>query len=326
MEKIYKPISQTLTVLGILLFTATSCGSDDNNDTPNETLQGLWRLTEIIYAPIIDTTEVSTEAETSGVADTTITYPDQEGVQPYIRFNNASSYVRFEVTTADTITEEAGGYTLGNNEITTLTADKEATTYGYTISGKQLIMIEKDDAAEISYFAVKVDGDPFLPEAPTENEDPGNTDDEELTGCAIYHDTENAPLGSSLNPILIDAGEIITDTLYAVEGRNGYAARYYLEVEPYAAYRIKIRDLITDYADMQTSFFKYTTISATYTFSPDQSNFSTDIEVVGESPEGESLLEFDLFPTSSCLYIEFFSYQKDVAFRFEVEDLSATQD
>ena len=317
-------ISKMLTVLGILLFATTSCGSDDKNETPNETLQGLWRLTEIKYASAIDTAVVSSENEDFEDSDTTITYPDIEGVQPYIRFN-ASTYNRFEVTTADTITEETGTYALTNNEITTLSSGISAKTYGYTIAGKQLIMIEKDENVEISYFAEKIVGDPFLPEAPTDNEDSDNTDDEEMTGCAIYHDTENATPGSSLNPIGVETGVEITDTLYAFEGRNGYAARYYLQVEPGTAYRIKIRDLITEYEDV-ISFFKYTTISAFYTFSTDTPDYKTDIEVVGESPVGESILEFDLFPTSSCLYIEFFSYQKEVAFRFEVEDLSAKQD
>ncbi len=309
MKKIYKHTSQAFIALGILLFT-TSCGSDDKNDTPNEILQGLWRLTEV-KAPII--------ADTSETTDTTITYPDSDGVQPYIRFN-ASTYDYFEVTTADTTIQETGNYTLANNEITILSSSEPAKNYGYTISGRQLIMIEKKDNGEITYFAEKVVGDPFMPETPADDEDTDNPDEEAPTGCAKYHD-RNAVEGSSLNPTLIPTGELIAGTLYDVEGRNGHVARYYLQVTPGKAFRIHVREISTDYKDI-ISQLQYTTLSITDAYATDQYILNTNIETVGQS----LLIKFDLFSTSSCLYIEFFSYQKEVAFKFEVENLSGTEE
>ncbi len=317
MKKIYKPISQAFIALGILLFTTTSCGSDDKNDTTNEILQGLWRLTKTQHVSVITTTSESAEDVSTEATDTTIIYPDNEDVQPYIRFN-ASTYDYFEVTTTDTTTQETGAYTLDQNVITTQTSSEAAKNYGYTISGKQLIMIEKNDDAEISYFAEKVIGDPFLTEAPADEDT--DIPDDDVSGCAVYHDA-NAIEGSSLNPISIETGVVITDTLYAVEGRNGHVARYYLQVTPGKAFRIYVREISTDYKDI-ISQLRYTTISVTDAYSTDQYILNTDIEAVGQSLP----FKFDLYSTSNCLYIEFFSYQKEVAFQFEVESLSGTEE
>lgn len=309
MKKIYKPISQAVTVLGILLFTATSCGSDEKKDTPNENLQGLWRVTEF--------NQLTTNTESSEAIEVDIFYPDNEGVQPYIRFNT-STYVRFEVTPSDTIDKETGSYTLANNEISMLASGRPAKSYGYTISGKQLVMIEKDAEMEMSTFAVKVEGDPFLPEVPDGNGDTDNPDDETPTGCAINHDS-NAMEGSSLNPLLITVGVPVDGALLDVAGRNGYEARYYLQVEPYTAFRIHVREISSTDEDV-IAHFQYTTISVNDAFSTDQFIFNTDIKRDALLP-----LHFDLFASSSCLYIELFSYQKEVTFKFEVENLSATQ-
>jgi hypothetical protein len=316
MKNIYKHISHTLMVLGILLLTATGCGSEDKKDSPNETLQGLWRVTEII----VDTTAVNVTAgdEIPEASDSITTYPDSNGKQPYIRFK-ASTYDYFEVSPTDTTTQETGAYTLANNEITTQPSGKSAMNFGYEITGNKLIMIESNSDSDIFYYAEKVVVDPFLPEEPSNNEETENPNEEEVTGCAINHDTVNALLGSSLNPIIIETGIEITDTLYAIEGRNGYEARYYLQVEPYTAFRIKILDIITTYPDVH-NLFKYTTISATADFSTDQFLFNTEME------EGVKTLNFDIYTTTSCLYIEFFSYQKEVQFKFVVEDLSGTQE
>jgi hypothetical protein len=310
MKKIYTLISQAVIVLGILLLTATSCGSDDKKETPNENLQGLWRITE---QNLITTNAESSEA-TEGTEATQVDlfFPDSEGVQPYIRFNT-TSYERFEVNPTNTFETETGSYTLTNNEITTLASGSSAKTFGYTISGKQLVMIEKDGDLETSTFAEKVADDPFLPE------DPDNPDDEAPTGCALYHDA-NALEGSSLNPYLVTAGEPIDGTLLDVEGQNGYEARYYMQVEPYTAFRIHVQAINTTYEDVIAQF-QYTTISVNDAYSTDQFIFNTDIEKDAVIP-----IHFDLFASSSCLYIEFFSYQKEVTFVFEVEDLSAEQE
>jgi hypothetical protein len=319
MKKIYKPVSQAVIALGILLLTATSCGSDDKKETPNENLQGLWRITE---QNLITTNTESSEAtegtETNEATEVDLFFPDSEGVQPYIRFNT-TTYERFEVNPTDTLETETGSYTLTNNEITTLTSGSSAKIFGYTISGKQLVMIEKDGDLETSTFAEKVTDDPFLPEGPDDNEDPDNPDDEAPTGCALYHDA-NALEGSSLNPYLMTAGEPIDGTLLDVEGRNGYEARYYMQVEPYTAFRIHVQAINTTYADVIAQF-QYTTISVNDAYSTDQFLFNTDIEKDAVIP-----IHFDLFASSSCLYIEFFSYQKEVTFVFEVEDLSAEQE
>ncbi|GAO28338.1 hypothetical protein [Geofilum rubicundum] len=327
MKNIYKSFSLALTVLGILIFTTTACSDDDKNATPNESLQGLWRLTELKYVPMEapaaeDEEATSSEAEADEeeveTEDPSTLYPDVDGVQPYLRFGT-STYTYFEVTTADTTTRETGNYTLANNEITTESTEPSTSILGYEITGKQLIMIETHSEAEIFYYAEKVVGDPFLEEAPSENEEPENPDEEEVTGCAIYHDTENAPYGSSLNPILIETGVEITDSLYAIDGKNGHEAKFYLQVEPYTAFRIHLKDLLTDYADVH-NLFKYTSIHVTDAFSTDQVLYTTKIE------DGQKQLQFDLFTTTSCLYIEFFSYQEGVKFLFEVEDLSGTQE
>lgn len=310
MKKIYKPLSRLVTVLGILLLTATSCGSDDKKETPNEALQGLWRVTEV--------NQLSTETETSEATEDKTFYPDNEGIQPYIRFNT-TSYERFEVHPTDTIDKETGSYTLDNNEITMLASGRPAKMFGYTISGKQLIMIEKEGELEMSTFAVKVDGDPFQPEVPDDNGDSDNPDDEAPTGCAIYHDA-NALEGSSLNPLFITTGEPIEGALLDVDGRNGYEARYYLQVEPYTAFRIHVRKISSTDTEVIAQF-RYTTISVNDAFSTDQFIFNTDIQTNTLNP-----IHFDLFASSSCLYIEFFSYQKEVTFEFEVEDLSAEKE
>lgn len=322
MKKIYKPLSQALTVLGILLFTATGCGSDDKKDLPNETLEGLWRLTEMKHVPIIvvDEDTVSVEVTEEEVTDETSTiYPDNNGLQPYYRFK-ASTYEYFEVTGTQSTTREQGPYTVADKEISTQPSGLPTNIYAYEITGNKLIMIQIDSASEIYYYAEKVAVDPFLPEEPADDETDQTDDEEETTGCAVYHDTVNAIPGSSLNPILIETGLEVKDSLYAVEGTNGYEARYYLQVEPYDAYRIKIKAINSDYNEV-ISFFKYTRISVNDAFSTDQHIFQTEIEMGDKIP-----LQFDLFPTTTCLYIEFFSYEQEVDFLFEVENLSGTQE
>lgn len=310
MKKIYKQTSRALTVLGILLFTATSCGGDEKKETPDESLQGLWRITE--------EDQIAIDTETSEAAIVDVFYPSDEGVQPYLRINT-NTYDRFEVNPTDTLDKETGTYTLANNEITTLASGKPAKTYGYTISGKQLVMIKKDGELEISTFATKVVGDPFLPETPTDSENEGDPDGEAPTGCAIYHDT-NAVAGSSLNPLLITPGTPVDGNLIDVEGRNGYESRFYLQVEPFTAFRLHIQEINTGYEDV-IEHFEYTTISVNDAFSTDQFIFNTDIEKDAATP-----MQFDLFSSTSCLYIEFFSYQKEVNFVFMVEDLSVTEE
>lgn len=324
MKNIYKPFSLALIVLGILIFSATGCKSDEKNANPAEPLQGLWRLTEVKFVPLIEAevedaaSEAEADEEDIETEDPSTTYPDEYGIQPYLRFGT-SSYEFFEVTPTDTTVQETGSYTLANSEITIEPIGQATITIGYEISGKQLVMIEINDLYEVYYYAEKMTGDPFLTEAPIEEEDPENPDEEEVTGCAIYHDTKNSPAGSSLNPILLETGVEILDSLYANEGKNGHEAKFYLQVEPYTALRIHIKDIKTDYADVH-NFFKYTTINVTDAFSTDQSLYMTKME------NGQKKLQVDLFATTSCLYIEFFSYQKDVKFLFEVEDLSVEQE
>jgi len=312
MEKIHKILSQAITVLGILLFVTSSCESDDSDNTSNENLQGLWEITEIKYTPVNDTT-----ATESQMKDTTISYPNEEGIIPYIRFTS-SKYEKFQISTKDTSTEETGTYTLKENEISMLSGNGTTTTYGYTIEGKQLIMIKKTEDGEISHYAKKLTDDPFI-DAETNNTE--NTD-QDITSCLSLHDTENSILGSYLNPIIIDANREIQDTLHSFEGRNDFSARYYLEVIPNRAYRVKIIDLISEYDDIDIEFLKFTTINVAYKLETEKADYSTTLSSVGKSASGESLLEFDIFPTSSCLYLEIFSYQRNINFKFEIEDLS----
>jgi hypothetical protein len=316
MKNIYKSFSLALLVLGTLLFTTTACGDDEKNDTPDESLQGLWRMTEVKYVPIQKTEADSTTTESEAEDRSTI-YPNVNGVQPYLRFG-ASTYTYFEVTTTDTTTRETGSYTLSNNEITTESTEPSTSIFGYEIKGKQLIMIETNSDEEIFHYAEKVAGDPFLEGPSPDNEETENPDEEEVTGCAIHHDN-NAPYGSSMNPILIETGVEKSDSLYAIDGTNGHEAKFYLQVEPYTAFRIHVKDIITDYANVH-NLFKYTTIHVTDAFSTDQMVYTTKIE------NGQTQKHFDLFITTSCLYIEFFSYQKGVKFLFEVEALSGTQE
>jgi hypothetical protein len=202
-----------------------------------------------------------------------------------------------------------------NNELTLQPSNESAINYGYEITGNQLILIEKNSDVEISKFAIKVVGDPFLTK--DNDGDPDDIDENAPIGCASYHDAEATP-GTSLNPLLIEAGKVITGTLKAVEARNGYEAKYYMQVEPNQPFRINILSINTGSSEV-ISFFEYTTITITDAFSTEQFIFNRKME------KEDKKLTHDAFTSSKCLYIEFFSYQEEVDFEFKIENLSETK-
>src|SRR5690554_4867797 len=136
MQKLYNPYFYSVLGAFLFLLLTTSCGGDSKNEIIHEDLPGLWVLKETIYNPINNEVpagegEENTESEgeentategegednstgegtPSGVSalsadpgeeDDSQIYPDEEGVQPYLRFG-ANSFDFFEVRPTDTI-------------------------------------------------------------------------------------------------------------------------------------------------------------------------------------------------------------------------------
>src|SRR5690554_836668 len=154
-------------LLGSVLMLVFGCSSDSKKEVIHEDLQGLWILTETTYQ-LLDNGEGNTDPEgegntdpegednstgegtPSGVSalsadpgeeDGSQIYPDEEGVQPYLRFG-ANSFDFFEVRPTDTLFHYADRpYSNSATEINFDIAGISLLTVGYSIEQNKLVLI-----------------------------------------------------------------------------------------------------------------------------------------------------------------------------------------
>src|SRR5690554_8140344 len=226
-------------LLGSVLMLVFGCSSDSKKEVIHEDLQGLWILTETTYQ-LLDNGEGNTDPEgegntdpegegntdpegednstgegtPSGVSalsadpgeeDGSQIYPDEEGVQPYLRFG-ANSFDFFEVRLTDTLFHYADRpYSNSATEINFDIAGTSLLTVGYSIEQNKLVLIRMTEEFEIVHHLEKMSTDPFIPE---------QEEDEEVSelpenDCSANHNPE-AAAGSTANPYLLSMGKDTT--------------------------------------------------------------------------------------------------------------------
>src|SRR5690554_1502558 len=243
-------------LLGSVLMLVFGCSSDSKKEVIHEDLQGLWILTETTYQ-LLDNGEGNTDPEgegntdpegegntdpegednstgegtPSGVSalsadpgeeDGSQIYPNEEGVQPYLRFG-ANSFDFFEVRPTDTLFHYADRpYSNSATEINFDIAGTSLLTVGYSIEQNKLVLIRMTEEFEIVHHLEKMSTDPFIPE---------QEEDEEVSelpenDCSANHNPE-AAAGSTANPYLLSMGKDTTVLLIPTTAQNGYETRFY---------------------------------------------------------------------------------------------------
>src|SRR5690554_5277930 len=256
---------------------------------------------------------VSALSADPGEEDGSQIYPDEEGVQPYLRFG-ANSFDFFEVRPTDTIFHYADRpYSNSATEINFDIAGTSLLTVGYSIEQNKLVLIRMTEKFEIVHHLEKMSTDPFIPE---------QEEDEEVSelpenDCSANHNPE-AAAGSTANPYLLSMGKDTTVLLIPTTAQNGYEARFYLEVKTAKPYRITISDFSSEsgFADVY-SRYRYFELSASESFASEYHLF-TPLRINEEDAAGKSA---DVYPVTSCLYVRLFSYVKDLSVSLRVDPL-----
>lgn len=256
---------------------------------------------------------VSALSADPGEEDGSQIYPDEEGVQPYLRFG-ANSFDFFEVRPTDTIFHYADRpYSNSATEINFDIAGTSLLTVGYSIEQNKLVLIRMTEEFEIVHHLEKMSTDPFIPE---------QEEDEEVSelpenDCSANHNPE-AAAGSTANPYLLSMGKDTTVLLIPTTAQNGYETRFYLEVKTAKPYRITISDFSSEsgFADVY-SRYRYFELSASESFASEYQLFNT-MKIHEEDAAGKSA---DVYPVTSCLYVRLFSYVKDLSVSLRVDPL-----
>src|SRR5690554_3633568 len=258
MLNIYRTSLYSLLGSVLMLMLVFGCSSDSKKEVIHEDLQGLWILTETTYQ-LLDNGEGNTDPDGEGKEeDGSQIYPDEEGVQPYLRFG-ANSFDFFEVRPTDTIFHYADRpYSNSATEINFDIAGTSLLTVGYSIEQNKLVLIRMTEEFEIVHHLEKMSTDPFIPE---------QEEDEEVSelpenDCSANHNPE-AAAGSTANPYLLSMGKDTTVLLIPTTAQNGYEIRFYLEVKTAKPYRITIKDFSSEsgFADVY-SRYRYFELSA----------------------------------------------------------------
>lgn len=334
-------------LLGSVLMLVFGCSSDSKKEVIHEDLQGLWILTETTYQ-LLDNGERNTDPEgegntdpegegntdpegednstgegtPSGVSalsadpgeeDGSQIYPDEEGVQPYLRFG-ANSFDFFEVRPTDTVFHYADRpYSNSATEINFDIAGTSLLTVGYSIEQNKLVLIRMTEEFKIVHHLKKMSTDPFIPE---------QEEDEEVSelpenNCSANHNPEAVP-GSTANPYLLTLGKDTAVHLSPTSADNGYEARFYMEVKTAKPYRISISGFSSDSAFTNVlSPFRYFELSASEAYASEYHLF-TPLRINEEDTTGKFA---DVYPVTSCLYVKLFSYVDDLSVSLRVDPL-----
>src|SRR5690554_6218896 len=289
--------------------TNTLPQEDEEEDTEDGKLEGLWELTETIDLELPDEDGDPVEESTRDLEDGT--FLDLKG----------TTYSYFSRSEGVEQGLSSGSYLRKGSELTFISASEDTITAEILLlsaTGLKLEIAIGEKLQEWTLERIELNN---IPEE-EEEEDPEDGKSEYVDYEAEFHDPE-APEGSLLNPLAITE-ENLNQNLKGVLAYSDEFSHphprmaesyYFLKTDTAASYRLtitvlEVEDEIYDHELLPQTFMRY--VQLWVATRPDSEHFKADNKHIEEGHEGEAFVYEGLKTPSGFLYLRLFSWQDDI--------------